>query len=257
MPKLVQWCWQSWQTKNPDWEVVLLTQKNVAQYVELPQKIDQNREIPVAAKSDIIRINLLAQRGGVWVDATLYCSIPLNNWLPKYLVSGFFAFSNPNTDRMLSSWFLASTAKNKLVQTWARQTNVFWENNAPKTLVSLTEKLDGFRALLRKMLQNKPHRWHAKWVYATGINHYFWFHYLFAACVQRHAEFASVWKKTPSYSAKLPHAIMLNGFHNVPSNSLKKQLAKAETPVHKFSLKTELDWGNPETAFGYFVAHHA
>ena len=31
--------------------------------------------------------------GGFWVDATVYCIKPLNEWIHDYITNGFFAYS--------------------------------------------------------------------------------------------------------------------------------------------------------------------
>jgi mannosyltransferase OCH1-like enzyme len=43
----------------------------------------------------LARLCLLRTHGGVWVDATVFCRRPLDEWLPEHAASGFFAFANP------------------------------------------------------------------------------------------------------------------------------------------------------------------
>ena len=69
------------------------------------------KAITYAAKSDFVRICILKKYGGLWVDATTYCTIPLDDWLEKYIQSGFFSFNletrpKGQPDRLLSSYFL-------------------------------------------------------------------------------------------------------------------------------------------------------
>jgi len=40
-----------------------------------------------------VRILLLHEFGGIWVDATLLCNRPLDEWLPSTMTEGFFAFA--------------------------------------------------------------------------------------------------------------------------------------------------------------------
>ena len=101
-PDIVKKCWASWEKYNPDWQLVLLDESNLEQYVPVQEIIGENREyISRNHLSDIIRINLLAKYGGVWVDATCFCCVPLDKWLGRYATSGFFAFGSPNRNKLL------------------------------------------------------------------------------------------------------------------------------------------------------------
>jgi mannosyltransferase OCH1-like enzyme len=78
-PKLVQKCLESWRRHNPGWQIVLLDEQSVRRYLNLNEIIGKNQEkITVQAISNIVRINLLANFGGVWVDATCFCCQPLD-----------------------------------------------------------------------------------------------------------------------------------------------------------------------------------
>src|SRR5262249_37436294 len=108
-PCLVQRCAVSWSTHNPDWKINHLDGDNLQEYVNVDEFVGRNRKtISIQALSNVIRINLLKQYGGLWVDATCFCCKPLDEWLGEYTASGFFAFPDPARDRLLSSWFLAS-----------------------------------------------------------------------------------------------------------------------------------------------------
>ena len=104
-PDAVKMCYLSWQQKNPGWKVEFLDETKVCDYVSLEQL--EQPGLRKQALSDIIRINLLARYGGVWVDATCYCQTPLDEWLIPQLSSGFFAFERTDKPRYFDSWFLA------------------------------------------------------------------------------------------------------------------------------------------------------
>ena len=71
---------RSWEVKNPDWNVRLITRDNLKDYVTDIDYVYQDSISP-QAKSDIIRLSLLKNHGGVWADATLLCMQPLDNWV--------------------------------------------------------------------------------------------------------------------------------------------------------------------------------
>ena len=108
-PPLVKKCLKSWERNNPGWEFHCLDATTVERYVPLRQYVDLDRQsLTAASLSDIVRILLLHEFGGVWVDATLFCNQPLDEWLPGVMEEGFFAFTALDPIRPLSSWLLGA-----------------------------------------------------------------------------------------------------------------------------------------------------
>ena len=133
-PLVVQKCYESWQKHNPDWNIVLLDENNIQEHITLRAK-----QITHQALSDILRINLLSKYGGVWVDATCFCTKPMGEWLYANLNSGFFAFERPGPDRMISSWFLASTKNNYITHAYTEAVNMYWDENPGMILFENSE----------------------------------------------------------------------------------------------------------------------
>lgn len=90
--KMVVECLQSVQKYRGDYEVVLLTNETVWDYVELPnfvfEKFGKNG-FNFAKLANLVRLYLLAAYGGVWLDATIYLTAPIDE---KMLSEDFFAF---------------------------------------------------------------------------------------------------------------------------------------------------------------------
>lgn len=83
MPPLVKACYLQAKKVFHDNKVVLLEQNNWSDYVEIPAIIIEKVNsgiITLTHFSDILRMALLYQRGGLWMDATLFISrsIPVN-----------------------------------------------------------------------------------------------------------------------------------------------------------------------------------
>ena len=81
----------------------------------------------VQMQSDLIRLNLLNTHGGIWVDATAYCSIPLRQWLPYHLTTGVFYFRS-HSKYPISNWFIVSNKNTYVTKTFTKQHNKYWEN---------------------------------------------------------------------------------------------------------------------------------
>jgi hypothetical protein len=126
-PELVRKCLDSWETRNPGWHFRCLDSETIARYVDLSAHIDLKKQTMTAASlSDIIRLLLLHEFGGVWVDATTYCNVPLDDWLPLAAYTGFFAFARPGEDREIASWFLAAAPGNTLLANWTAGAVAYW-----------------------------------------------------------------------------------------------------------------------------------
>jgi hypothetical protein len=112
-PPLVRACRESWIKNNPDWKVNFLDGETQGHYADLGDLLS-DKKISPTERSELVRLSLLTSYGGVWVDATTFCSMPLSGWLPHLLQSDFFAFSRPGTDRLLATWFIASEPRGHL-----------------------------------------------------------------------------------------------------------------------------------------------
>ena len=133
-PELVQRCLASWEIKNPGWDVRCLDEYTVGRYVDLGSHVNlAAQQITADSLSDIIRVLLLHEFGGVWVDPTVLCNQPLDEWLPAAASAGFFAFSYPAPDQPLASWFLAAAPGNTLLGKWAAKTVGYWDGRSKST----------------------------------------------------------------------------------------------------------------------------
>lgn len=77
MPELVYACYKQLLSVKKQFQVVLITEKNYKDYIELPDYIlkkVQEGKISLTHLSDIIRCKLLLDYGGLYLDATIYTS---------------------------------------------------------------------------------------------------------------------------------------------------------------------------------------
>ena len=75
-PELVQQCIRTWRVHNPDWNVVVLDEESMNAHVDLPPFLRSRSDLSTQTISDILRLKLLAEHGGVWVDATCLAGCP-------------------------------------------------------------------------------------------------------------------------------------------------------------------------------------
>jgi mannosyltransferase OCH1-like enzyme len=167
-PPLVLDCLESWKRGNPGWEVRALD-------ATLARDLINGEMFPFRAMSEthranLVRLHLLSNYGGVWADATVFCERPLDEWLMQASTTGFFAFSRPGLDRLLSTWFLAAAPQHPLVVNWLRLAERYWR------------------------VVEKPSFYH-------------WFHYLFADMCRSDSRLRNIWRATPRVSADPAHAV--------------------------------------------------
>lgn len=242
-PLLVRKCYESWVRHNPGWEIILLNEGNINSYMPPVQTV-----VTSQALSDILRINLLAKHGGVWVDATCFCMRPLDEWLFDNLSSGFFAFERPGPDRMLSSWFIAAEKYNYIASTYCNKVNLYWADNPEMKFIEDSR-------------WRKLNRWLELWnrkVWFTDLttkilkmHPYFWFHYLFEQIYLHDEHFKEIWDDTPKISADIPHTLLFAGIYNPLTTEIKAHIDNKVAPVYKLSWKEQppVDLGG--TVVGY------
>jgi hypothetical protein len=148
-----------WAALNPGWNVELISDATVRFYLPDMPVVDATPQ----ARSDLIRLHLLAEYGGVWADATLACMQPLDAWVEEALrPSGFWAYhgtvwpppryvTSKNT-LFPASWFLVARPGNALVVAWRNAADAFWR--AQLGSAAATVHYFWMDALLRQLLES-------------------------------------------------------------------------------------------------------
>lgn len=75
-PALVKACLNSVRNHAGAHRVILITEENYRQYVDIPAWIEKKYKAGVISRtnySDLLRLSLLAKYGGMWLDATFFC----------------------------------------------------------------------------------------------------------------------------------------------------------------------------------------
>jgi hypothetical protein len=251
MPWLVRRCYESWVECNPSWEVILLSDENLHQYVDLDYS--SLSYLGKATVADLIRLELLAKYGGAWVDATCLCMRPLESWLPGYFQSGFFAFDRPGRDRPLSVWFIASSPRNPLVVKW------FSEVRAYLTSVKFRNREHPLAWAALHVILGRNERtallWFSRFVH-RGIRIYPYFSpaYKFIEIVKQNADCSAIWAATPRLSARLADF----GLRRIPllrpiSEEITREINEEPAPLYKLTWKGVPDRIPADSLLGYLL----
>jgi len=218
----------------------MLTQANLGEYLcsdELPLEF---WSLPPVKRANAIRLALLSKYGGVWVDAGVALSGQVMPWLePKTRLSGFFVFQGVGSDRLLTTWFIASEPHNSFISEWSRRYNLFFDRrklHEAHSPAKSSSKLatHALMSINGKWLRSKPSRtaWWAKpplsWL---PFYPYFIMHYIATSMISEtsyRSRLGDVEYVKPVNSLRLRHLLDKGEF----SRQSAEEASKA-VPIHK------------------------
>ena len=224
-PWLVKEVAKSWQLNNPDWKIRLLTNQNIKFYInDIDYIYDKNKNISEQAKSDIIRLSLLKNHGGVWVDATMLCLQPINFWIEEAVSSaGIFMYHNP--EGFQASWFIVAQKNNPLIKKWKMACDMYWSHT-------------------------------------NSADKYLWMDELFKQLYIDDIEFRNYWNNVPYLNCDAdgqPHMLVLNNEMTQNSPSIKFKLYNTPPYIVKLCWKQwlryfpDINQNNCKNSNGYFA----
>lgn len=134
-PEIVKACINSIRQNAAGRDVIIITKQNVFKYTEIPNWIlDMARTGSISKThiSDLLRLEILARYGGIWLDATFFCCRPLSNAIysapmfsikrPDYLhasiASGYFANYSLGCDE--AHRFVFAAIRDMWIEYWRR-----------------------------------------------------------------------------------------------------------------------------------------
>lgn len=130
-PELVQGCLKQLQLIAKNHEIIILKESNYRNYVTIPETIINKFEkgiISLVNFTDILRVSLLAEHGGIWMDATIFLADSIDDYLEK---KSFFTINNHLNDsyRYVSNYrwtgFFMACGKNNYFLRYLRE--IFYE----------------------------------------------------------------------------------------------------------------------------------
>ena len=122
--KLIQSHYNNWKSKIPsDWKLIILNKNNVNNYVS-NNFLNRYNKLDSTRFSDFLRLELLKNNGGVWVDASII--IINSNFLDKYwnemnkykYDATLYEFKSKLIDKnipYLENWFIMAPKNSKLI----------------------------------------------------------------------------------------------------------------------------------------------
>ena len=200
-PDIVKKCYESISVHLKDREIILITSENMNQYVKFPDFIVekwQKEIISNAHMADLLRLELLTRYGGLWIDATVFCTS--SNIPDYYFDSDLFLFQNLKPGKngnssVISNWLISAKSNNKILLATKELCYEYWKHN-------------------------------------NQLIDYFFFHYFMTMVLEFYEE---DWKKIVPVSNSTPHILLLRLFDKYDEriwDTIKKQIC-----FHKLSYK--------------------
>lgn len=202
-PELVKKCYKSLIDNMPDREIVLITEDNVLGYAQFPDYILNKWKTGIinhTHMTDLLRLELLIRYGGMWVDATVFCSNPD---IPEYYFDSdlfFYQCLKPGRNghsSYISSWLISAKSENKILMAVQYLIYEYWKEHS------------------------------IMW-------DYFLLHDFFTIVLEH---YENDWQKVIPVDNATPHILLLRLFDQYDErlwNAVKEQ-----TPFHKLSYKFE------------------
>jgi hypothetical protein len=126
-PTVVRRCHDELLARHAPEQVIVLDESTVGDHSELPGYVLDRTRDDRTKYSDMLRLDLLARHGGVWLDATCLPRRDLAGLLPELVPSGFFALRYRRA--RMASWLLAAAPGDHTVATLRAAQIVYWRHH--------------------------------------------------------------------------------------------------------------------------------
>ena len=218
-PDLVKACINSIEENLKDFEIIILTEKNISNYITFPEHIlNKYREGKITRThfSDILRVSILCKYGGLWIDSTVLCTN--GAFAQKIIKLPLFVYKVMNLDQndaepiMASSWLISAMS------------------NDPILLLT--------RDLLYKY-----------WEKHNYLNNFFLFHLCFALAARKYQD---EWNSIPMYNNRSPHTLMFE--LDDKFNQQRWDELKQISDFHKLTRHNE--FSKSETYYQYILKNN-
>lgn len=131
-PPIVQACFRSMR-RNIKLPLVVLDENTIFDWITLPDHIIDKWKRGLITRthfSDICRIELLYEHGGIWADATDFFTAPIPSWILEQDVFMFMAGNNiklGGTHAFIQSCFIRGKKADPLLAMWRELVFEYWK----------------------------------------------------------------------------------------------------------------------------------
>lgn len=134
-PILVKKCIFNMKECCKEYNINIITNDNLKEYIDIPKYILEKvrkKKITLTHFSDIIRVNLLAKYGGIWIDSTVF----VNNNFEDFINDEFEIITIPQDNinynvsgGKWSAWLIGTKSILPYFKVCSDFFNIYWEKN--------------------------------------------------------------------------------------------------------------------------------
>jgi mannosyltransferase OCH1-like enzyme len=127
-PEFIAQCHANWQHFAPDHELRVVYQNNLSQWLDTDKLTKQFDQLPPYRQADWLRLKLLTQHGGIWIDASTLLSQNLE-WVHTLQAEhsseyvGFYIdrFTTRPEQPIVENWFMAAIPQSPFILALANE----------------------------------------------------------------------------------------------------------------------------------------
>jgi hypothetical protein len=192
-PPLVSFCVNLWRDLNPDYNVEIYDAARARELVKSDFDLEIYDTIKIQHQADILRTKLLAERGGIWVDATCMPHRPVRLWIDRFQDSDFAGLKTLTAGQTVDNWFMISKKCSILMQKQYQNLINYWKT--PK--IPLPQDARSISMIAERSLLFVSDAA----AHDLRIAPYFLWQYLFTRLYETDAEFSEVFRRQTYSSA--------------------------------------------------------
>jgi hypothetical protein len=252
-PEFVKTCIDSWIVLNPEWDVIVISNGNVDDYVDMEDIRKSNSKLPIQAFADALRWRLIARHGGVWADATLYCNRPLDAWLPSSMGSEeTFLFRAPGQPFLFHSWFLAVGSEHLKCRMEREIHRYLVELSGHDNYMNSRGIWRLYKALEPRLNSVNHQFWRSRFVAQfLRVRPYFFQNYLLGWLVQTDPAIRRVFHSIPNLYGEKPHSLQVASETGRLDEAFLRDFVASDVPVIKLTWKRYGDLWQESGVFAF------
>lgn len=121
-PGSVKKCMQTWRNYNPGYDINLISPQNLSEFLPGVDILGMKMANTPQRTSDLVRVHVLAEHGGVWCDSTIMMTAPID-FVHHQKGAEFVGYhlAGWNTKRewpVIENWFFACPPKSDFICKW-------------------------------------------------------------------------------------------------------------------------------------------
>lgn len=221
LPDIVKICYLSIEKYKGEYIIIRLDENTMHDYLEIPEYIMEkvkSKKLGYAQFSDILRLALLYNYGGVWLDATIY----LTDFLPKkFFDMDYFLYQRD---------YSIAIEERKKYKKWD-SSYFLWDKrhrvNILNSIIFSKKNGDLVKILLSLLLYF--------WKNNSEVKHYYIFQILYNELIDLYYS----GKRCEIISDVLPHELYFNLLKKYDDTIFKEIINKIS--IHKLNFKLEYD----------------